>query len=32
MASPRTQFYHAATEIDGALSGTERCIRRAEGV
>ena len=32
MASPRTQFYHAAVEIDGALKGTERCIRRAEGV
>lgn len=32
MASPRTQFYHAATEIDGALKGTERCIRRAEGI
>lgn len=32
MASPRTQFYHAAAEIDGALVGTERCIRRAEGV
>lgn len=32
MASPRTQFYYAATEIDGALKGIERCIRRAEGV
>ncbi|MFM8414153.1 MAG: ExeA family protein [Planctomycetota bacterium] len=32
MASPRTQFYHAAREIDGALKGIERCIRRAEGV
>jgi len=32
MASPRTQFYFAATEIDGALRGVERCIRRAEGV
>jgi type II secretory pathway predicted ATPase ExeA len=32
MASPRPQFYHAAAEIDGALRGTERCIRRAEGV
>jgi type II secretory pathway predicted ATPase ExeA len=32
MASPRTQFYHAAREIDGALRGIERCIRRAEGV
>jgi type II secretory pathway predicted ATPase ExeA len=32
MASPRTQFYFAATEIDAALRGTERCIRRAEGV
>ncbi len=31
MASPRTQFYHAAAEIDGALKGIERCIRRAEG-
>ncbi len=32
MASPRTQFYFAAAEIDGALRGAERCIRRAEGV
>lgn len=32
MASPRTQFYHAAREIDGALKGIERCIRRAEGI
>jgi type II secretory pathway predicted ATPase ExeA len=32
MASPRTQFYHAAKEIDGALKGIERCIRRAEGI
>lgn len=32
MASPRPQFYHAAREIDGALRGIERCIRRAEGV
>ena len=32
MASPRPQFYHAAREIDGALKGIERCIRRAEGV
>lgn len=32
MASPRTQFYFAAAEIDAALRGTERCIRRAEGV
>jgi type II secretory pathway predicted ATPase ExeA len=32
MASPRTQFYHAAAEIDGALKGIERCIRRSEGV
>jgi type II secretory pathway predicted ATPase ExeA len=32
MASPRTQFYFAATEIDAALRGAERCIRRAEGV
>jgi type II secretory pathway predicted ATPase ExeA len=31
MASPRTQFYYAATEIDAALKGIERCIRRAEG-
>ncbi|MFM1904499.1 MAG: hypothetical protein RLZZ440_2399 [Planctomycetota bacterium] len=31
MASPRTQFYHPAAEIDGALKGIERCIRRAEG-
>jgi type II secretory pathway predicted ATPase ExeA len=32
MASPRTQFYHAAAEMDGAVKGVERCIRRAEGV
>jgi type II secretory pathway predicted ATPase ExeA len=32
MASPRTQFYHAAQEIDGALRGLERCVRRAEGI
>jgi len=32
MASPRTQFYHAAAEMDGALKGIERCIRRAEGI
>jgi type II secretory pathway predicted ATPase ExeA len=32
MASPRTQFYFPAQEIDAALHGTERCIRRAEGV
>ena len=31
MASPRTQFYHPAAEIDTALKGIERCIRRAEG-
>lgn len=31
MASPRTQFYHPAVEIDAALRGIERCIRRAEG-
>ena len=32
MASARPQFYHAAAEIDAALKGIERCIRRAEGV
>jgi type II secretory pathway predicted ATPase ExeA len=32
MASPRTQFYYAAQEIDAALKGIERCIRRAEGI
>lgn len=32
MASPRTQFYHPAAEIEGALKGIERCIRRGEGV
>jgi type II secretory pathway predicted ATPase ExeA len=32
MASPRTQFYHAGREIDAALKGLERCIRRAEGI
>ncbi len=31
MASPRTQFYHPTAEIDAALKGIERCIRRAEG-
>lgn len=32
MAAPRTQFYHPATQIEAALKGVERCIRRAEGV
>jgi type II secretory pathway predicted ATPase ExeA len=32
MASPRTQFYHAAQVTDAALRGLERCIRRAEGI
>ena len=32
MASARPQFYHAAAEMDAALKGIERCIRRAEGV
>ena len=32
MAAPRTQFYHPATQIEAALKGLERCIRRAEGV
>ena len=32
MASPRTQFYHAARVTDAALRGLERCIRRAEGI
>ncbi|MCE9632414.1 MAG: AAA family ATPase [Planctomycetia bacterium] len=31
MAAPRTQFYHPATQIEAALKGIERCIRRAEG-
>ena len=31
MAAPRTQFYHAAPQMDAALKGVERCIRRAEG-
>jgi type II secretory pathway predicted ATPase ExeA len=32
MAAPRTQFYHPAAQIDAALKGIERCIRRGEGV
>jgi type II secretory pathway predicted ATPase ExeA len=32
MAAPRTQFYHPAAQIDAAVKGVERCIRRAEGV
>ncbi len=32
MAAPRTQFYHPAKVIDAALHGSERAIRRAEGV
>ena len=31
MAAPRTQFYHPAKLIDGALHGIDRAIRRAEG-
>ncbi len=31
MAAPRPQFYHAAPQMDAALKGVERCIRRAEG-
>ena len=31
MAAPRTQFFHPAAVIDGALAATERAIRRAEG-
>ncbi len=31
MAAPRTQFYHPAKLIDGALHGVDRAIRRAEG-
>ncbi len=32
MAAPRTQFYHPAKGIEAAVTGTERAIRRAEGV
>jgi type II secretory pathway predicted ATPase ExeA len=32
MAAPRTQFYHPAHGIETAITGTERAIRRAEGV
>ena len=32
MAAPRTQFYHPAHGIEAAIAGTERAIRRAEGV
>ena len=32
MAAPRTQFYHPAQGIEVAIAGTERAIRRAEGV
>jgi type II secretory pathway predicted ATPase ExeA len=32
MAAPRTQFYHPAKGIEAAVAGTERAIRRAEGV
>jgi type II secretory pathway predicted ATPase ExeA len=32
MAAPRTQFYHPAAQIDAAVKGVERCVRRAEGV
>jgi type II secretory pathway predicted ATPase ExeA len=32
MAAPRTQFYHPAKGIEVAVTGTERAIRRAEGV
>ena len=31
MAAPRPQFYHPAEQMDAALKGVERCIRRAEG-
>ena len=32
MAVPRTQFYHPARLIDGALHAIDRAIRRAEGI
>ncbi|MFM8635890.1 MAG: ExeA family protein, partial [Planctomycetia bacterium] len=32
MAAPRVDFYHPAREIDSALHGIERAIRRAEGI
>ncbi len=32
LAAPRTDFYHPARAIDAALHGTERAIRRSEGI
>jgi hypothetical protein len=32
LAAPRTDFYHPARGIDAALHGTERAIRRSEGI
>ncbi|RLS32205.1 MAG: AAA family ATPase [Planctomycetota bacterium] len=32
LAAPRVDFYHPARAIDAALHGTERGIRRAEGI
>ena len=32
MAAARTQFYHPAAGVEAAVAGTERAIRRAEGV
>ena len=32
LAAPRTAFYHPARQIDAALTGLERGVRRAEGV
>lgn len=32
MAAPRVDFYHPAREIDGALHGIERAVRRGEGI
>jgi type II secretory pathway predicted ATPase ExeA len=32
MAAPRVDFYHPAREMDAALHGIERAIRRGEGI
>ncbi|MFN5756130.1 MAG: ExeA family protein [Planctomycetia bacterium] len=32
LAAPRIDFYHAAKQIDAALHGLDRLVRRAEGI
>ncbi len=32
LAAPRVDFYHAAKQIDAALHGLDRLVRRAEGI